>query len=121
MDTNGLTARKISMNAKIKSFVKGRVEAGKSYAKIRSMLVDLDHAKDVTEAEKFLEECEVAKTTRKKGITASMHEWFLEEPRSAKDLEKWIAANGTPNTLRWIKEHDKVRALTETLHNRFAK
>ena len=54
-------------------------------------------------------------TVNRRGITDSMYDFLTAEKRSAEDLEKWIGENGTANTMRWIKSHDKVRVLVNTL------
>lgn len=47
---------------------------------------------------------------RSKGITESMDNWLLDapldEPRTAAQLKKWIAENGTENTMRHLTAYE---------------
>ena len=58
-------------------------------------------------------------STNRAGITDSMYAFLAEGEKTEGDFKDWIAKNGSENTMRWFKHHDKVRLLTNALHNRY--
>lgn len=100
----------------VSDFINKLTKKGKTYPKIKDALVTMDLAENVKEAEGFLKTEGIEKSAvTKRGITDSMYDYIGSEERSAEELKKWIEENGTANTLRWIKSHDKVRELVNTV------
>lgn len=96
------------MKAEIKKLITDLNAKGKSYSTIRNVLLGMDHAKNAKEADKLLAEAKIEKG-RKIGIIDAMYDFLIQEKRSELDLKTWIDQNGTENTIRWIKSHDKAR------------
>lgn len=53
-------------------------------------------------------------------ITDSMYAFLAEGEKTEAEFKAWVEENGTANTLRWFKHHDKVRQLTNELHSRLS-
>lgn len=78
-----------------------------------------------------IEECSLSEATRihnaiarqtkssapkKPCITDLMYSYLADAPRTEEELRSWIKENGTENTMRWFRAHDKVRQLANQLH-----
>jgi len=107
------------MNATVKKFIADLNVKGKSYSAIYAALLTLDYAKDKKEADKFLVESGIEKGN-KKNIIDNMYLFLEEGVKSEEEFKSWIIENGSANTLRWIKAHDRVRVLTNKLHEKLA-
>ena len=59
-------------------------------------------------------------STRRSGITDSMYAFLEEGIKTEAEFKAWVEENGTANTMRWFKYHDKVRQLTNELHSRLS-
>jgi hypothetical protein len=108
------------MKAETKKFIANLVDANKSYSAIESALVTLDHAKDKAEAQKLLADAGVEKG-QKKAIIDEMYSFLEEKARTEEELKLWIEQNGTDNTMRWFKTHDKARQLANKIHEKYSK
>jgi len=116
----GVLPQYIAMKAEIKNFINDRINAGKSYAKVRQLLLDMDHAKDAKEAEKFLKDAGVEKAVKRTSVIDGLYDYMFEAPRSYEDFETWIKSNGTDGTLKAINAHERVRVLMNKAHDRLA-
>lgn len=88
---------------------------GKSFSALVTYLTVTDEAANKAEAEKMLQEAGIEKGKRI-GITEAMYDYLAEKPRTEDELHQWIVDNGTENTLRWEKSHQKVRELANRIH-----
>lgn len=110
------------MNATIKKFVKDMANRKVAYSKAKAALEAVGHADSAKAADAILAEFGYEKSTQKRGIQARMYEFLLNNPTvSEEEFHNWIVENGTPNTLRWEKSHQKVRELTNELYNNLNK
>ena len=59
-------------------------------------------------------------STSRASITDSMYAFLAEGEKTEAEFKAWVEENGTENTMRWFKHHDKVRQLTNELHSRLS-
>lgn len=105
----------ITLNATQTSTVEKMIKAGKSYSAISATMLALDFVSKAEQAEEILKGMGVVKG-RKGNIVDSMYDFLQAKPRTQDEFYSWIKENGTENTWRWRKAHDKVRELAVRLH-----
>ena len=110
------------MKATIKNFIKEQADKGTSYSKVQAALEVLGHAENAKQADELLQEAKYPKKSGKTGITNSMYEFLLENPTvTEEEFHEWIVKNGTANTLRWEKTHQKARELANSIAAKLTK
>ena len=107
------------MNANVKKLIDTLNAKGKSYSQIQTTLVALDHAESASKAAELLKEAGIEKG-KKVAILDAMYDYLKEAPRTEEEFKAWVEANGTENTMRWIKTHDKARQMANEIHAKYA-
>ena len=105
----------ISLNKTNTSTVKKMIGSGKSFSQVQNAMVALDMVPSAKDAETYLKSVGFEKGKRR-GLQNEMYAFLQEAPRTQDELYRWIKENGSENTWRWRKQHDKVRELTVRLH-----
>jgi hypothetical protein len=109
------------MKATVKKYLEKASADGMSYSKAKVALEVLEHAKDAKEAESLLKEFGYKKGA-KRNIIDSMYQYLLDNPKATEaEFSAWIAENGSPNTVRWEKQHQKARELVNALAEKLGK
>lgn len=59
-------------------------------------------------------------TEQRGNIFQSMLDYLVEAPRTEAEFTEWVKTNGSENTMRWIKTHDKMRVAINKVHEQYS-
>jgi len=102
------------MKAETRKFVESRVEAGKSYAQIISLLIGMDLASNRIDAEKILKEAKVEKAP-KKGDVDQFYSWLETGKKTEIECKDYILAHMSKTNIAITSFHQRTRVMVNRL------